>query len=183
MRAVYRVRHVGEEVAADSKKHLNISVEHRVQRFDGVVALFLRWFKVELLFQRVQERLGRTLPDSHGAVTLYVRVPADAYGACAGAAYVAAYEQKIHNHRNIVDAIALLGDAETPCDDGFFRGRVHCSGSAQLVARQSTSLFDFFPAHRFYVCLQLFETFGKGLDEFMVNRRGPSLPLPLEQIL
>src|SRR5215469_7679131 len=183
MRAVHRVWHIGEEVAADGKKYLYVSVEHRVQRFDGVVARFLRWFKVELLFQRVQERFGRTLPDSHGAVTLYVGMPADTYGSCTGAPHVAANEEEIHNHRDVVDAVALLGDAETPCNDGFFRGSVHCSGSAQLVSRQSTFFFDFFPAHGFNVCLQLFETFGEGLDEFMVNRRGPPLPLPLEQIL
>src|SRR5271154_578754 len=99
MRAVHRVRHIGEEVSADRKKYLYVSLEHRVQRFYGVIARFLRRFKVELLFQRVQESFGRTLPDSHGAVTLDVRVSADTYGACAGAPDIAAHEQKIHKHR------------------------------------------------------------------------------------
>ena len=180
MRAVHRVRHIRKEVAADGKKYFYVSVEHRVQRFDRVVARFLRRFKLKLLFQSVEKSLGRTLPDSHGAVALHVGVAAHADRARAGAPDVAADQQQIHNHRDIVDAVALLGHAQAPGNDGFLRRCVHLRGGVNLVSRQSTFFFDFFPARGFDVRLQRLETFGEGLDEFMINRRRPSVPLPLE---
>ena len=60
---------------------------------------------------------GRTLPHTHGAVTLDIRVSAHTYGACSGAPHMSANQQKIHDHRDIVDAVALLGNAQAPRDD------------------------------------------------------------------
>src|SRR5271165_6969143 len=103
MCAVHGVGHIREKVAADGKEHLDVPVEHRVQRFHCVVAELLRWLKVEFLFQRVQEGLGRTFPNTHGAVTLYIRVPADTYGACAGTAHMPTHEQQIYDHLHVID--------------------------------------------------------------------------------
>ena len=63
--------------------------------------------------------LWRTLPHTHCAVTLDIRVSTYTYGACSGTSYVPSNEQQIHDHRNIVDAVALLCNACTPRTYGF----------------------------------------------------------------
>src|SRR6266436_1752276 len=109
-----RVRYVRKEIAADRKKHLDVSIEHRVQSLNGVIPPLARWFKVELLPKGIQKRSRRTFPHTHCAVTLDIRVSTHTYGACTGAPYMPANEQKIHDHRNIVDAVALLCNACAP---------------------------------------------------------------------
>src|SRR5580693_8927434 len=74
VRAIDRIRYVREEIAADRKKHLDVSIEHRVQTLNGVIPRLPGWFKVELFPEGIQKRLRRTLPHSHCAVTLDIRV-------------------------------------------------------------------------------------------------------------
>src|SRR6266478_1595523 len=109
-----RVRYVRKEIAADRKKHFDVSVKHSVQSLDGVIPALPGWFKVELFPKGIQKRFWRALPHTHCAVTLDIRVPTHTYGACPGAPYMPANEQKIHDHRNIVDAVAMLCNACAP---------------------------------------------------------------------
>src|SRR6202035_5038148 len=111
MRAIDRVRYVRKEIAANGKKHLDLSVEHRVQSLNGVISPLPGWFKVELFPKDIEKRFWRALPHPHGAVTMDTRVSPHTTGSCPGAPYVTANQQKIHDHRNIVDSVALLCNA------------------------------------------------------------------------
>jgi hypothetical protein len=82
---------------------------------------------------------------------------------------VVAYQQKIHDHRDIIDAVLLLCDAEAPCAYRFLRGCVHRGGSVQLISSQSAFFFDFFPACGFTVSHQFLEALGEGLDKFAIE--------------
>ena len=96
------------------------------------------------------------------------------------AADVTPQQEDVDDLADRVTGVLLLGHAQAPGNDGFLRRCVHLRGGVNLVSRQSTFFFDFFPARGFDVRLQRLETFGEGLDEFMINRRRPSVPLPLE---
>src|ERR1700741_4179613 len=108
VRAIHRIRRVREEVAADRKKYLNVSIEHRVHGLDSVISPFLWWFKVELFLKCLQKRFRRTLPHTHRAVTLHIRVAPDTYRTCSRTPDVAAHQQQVHDHRDVVDTVGLL---------------------------------------------------------------------------
>ncbi len=56
---------------------------------------------------------------------------------------MSAGEQEVYDHRHVVDAIALLGDAKAPRNNSFLRAGVHRGGSSNLASRQP-ALFDYF---------------------------------------
>ena len=108
VRAIDGVRHVRKEIAADRKKYLDVSVEHRVQSFDRVIPRFAGWFKVELFPKDVEKSFWRALPHTHRPVTLDIGMSAHAYSACSWTPNMAPNEEKIYDHRNVVDSVALL---------------------------------------------------------------------------
>src|SRR5580692_307949 len=111
MCAIDGVRHVRKEIPADCKKYLHLSLEHRVQSLNRVITPLLGWRKVERFPKSFQKSLRRALPHTHGAVALNIRVATHANGPRAGAADISSNKQKIHDHRNVVDAVAVLCNA------------------------------------------------------------------------
>src|ERR1700721_4198342 len=99
MRAIHRIRRIREEVAAERKKNLNGSIEHRVHGLNPVVTPFLGSFEVELFLKRLQKSFWRTLPHTHRAVALHIRVPPYTYRTCSRTPDVAAHQQQVHDHR------------------------------------------------------------------------------------
>src|ERR1700683_156531 len=127
------VRDIRKEIATDRKKHLDVSVEHRVQRFNGVVSRLPRRFKIELSAEGIQKSFWRAFPHTPCAVTLDIRVSTHTYGACSGSSYMPANKQKIHDQRNVVDPVALLRDAGAPCAYRLLCSRVHIGGGTHLI--------------------------------------------------
>jgi hypothetical protein len=72
-----RVRRRLREVAAEADEDVRLAVAQRADGVDRVVPVLARRVEAELALERVEERLGRPLPDPHRAVALHVRVPTD----------------------------------------------------------------------------------------------------------
>src|ERR1700728_4106373 len=117
MGGVYRVRRVRKEVAADRKEYLDLPLEHCMQSLNRVVSPFLRRIEVELLRQRIQKRLRRALPDAHRAVALHIRMPPKKNRSRSWPAEIAANQQQVHDHRNVIHAVLLLRHAQAPSAD------------------------------------------------------------------
>src|SRR3546814_12081639 len=83
----------GGEVAAHREEHLAAAVEHRLDRADGVEAVFAWRIEAEYLLQPVEEGGRGAFEDAHPAVGPPVAVPAPLAGAVARPAAVAAPPQ------------------------------------------------------------------------------------------
>ena len=81
---------------------------------DGVEAVLARRLEAELVAQRVEEVVGRPLPDAHGAVALDVGVAAHRAQAGAGLADVALQQRDVDELLDRGDRVAVLGDAPSP---------------------------------------------------------------------
>src|SRR5579864_85590 len=117
MGGVHRVRSVRQKVPANGKKYLDLLLEHRMQRLNGVISPLLRRIELELLCERIQEGLWWTLPDTHCAVALHIRVSAYTHCPSSLPTDITAHQQQVDDHRDVIHAIALLGHTEAPSAD------------------------------------------------------------------
>src|SRR3546814_5072307 len=98
----------GGEVAAHREEHLAAAVEHRLDRADGVEAVFAWRIEAEYLLQPVEEGGRGAFEDAHRAVALHVAVPAHWAGACARPAEVAAQQQQVRSEEHTSELQSLM---------------------------------------------------------------------------
>ena len=111
---------------------MRLAVAQRADRVDGVEAVLARRVEAELLLQRVEEVLGRPLPDAHRAVALHVGVAADREQPGAGLADVALREGEVGDLLDGGDRVAVLGEAHRPAEHGGV-GVARASRAASVI--------------------------------------------------
>src|SRR3546814_2143607 len=84
-----------DKIAAEADENFRRAREHRLDRFDRMMAMIARRFETEHVADAIEIGPARFLVDANGAVALDVRMAADRGDARAGLAVVALEEQQI----------------------------------------------------------------------------------------
>src|SRR5690606_34949919 len=136
------------EVAAHGDEDVDVTGAHGLDGGDGVEAVVTGWLDVAGGGESVEEVGGGAVVDAAGAVALDVAVAPDRGRARTLAAQVAAQQQQVDDLADGVDAVFVLGDAQTPADDAAVGFPVDAGGGGDLGAGQAGLAFQVVPGRR-----------------------------------
>ena len=128
----------------------------------------------------MQQRFGRVLPDTHGAVALHVAVAAHRARTSTEAADVAAHEQQVDDHLNRGHRILVLGDAHAPARNGAAGLGIHICRTAHVLSTQAGLFLQQLPGLGAQILQQRVKTGGVLSNEGMVQHLAPGI-VPLDQ--
>jgi hypothetical protein len=137
--------HGAHEVSAQADEGLHASVEHAFAGLDRVQPFLARRLEAVELLQLVERRELRLLGDADGALALHVRVAAHRADAGAGLAHVAAQEQQVAQHLDVLHALAVLREPHAVDADHGLGARVLLRRLLDRGARQARLALDVGP--------------------------------------
>ena len=107
--------------------------------------------------QLIERRKLRLLGDADGALALHVGMAAHRQDVSAGPADVAAKEEQVRDHLDILRALKLLGDAHAVDAKAGFALGVSAGRLLDFLAAEPGALFDGFPARVAAVVCEVLE--------------------------
>ena len=134
-----------DEIPAEADEPANLAAQNSLAGLDRVASLVPRRLETELLGQLVQRRQFRLLSDSDGSLALHVRMASYRAGTCAGLADVAAEQQQIAGHMDVLHAETMLRQSHAIDQDHGLCLSVGLGGGFDVGARKRCLGFDLGP--------------------------------------
>ena len=163
------VGHRAQEIAAEAYERMHRAVQHAAADFHRLHARLARRFETVLLGQAIQRHQFRIVRDANRALALHVGMSAHRAQARARLADVAAQQQQVGDHVQVVLAEMVLRQAHAVDADRDVRLRVGARGLFEIRALQAGSRFDSGPVLRAHAGREFLEPVRVLCDELVVQ--------------